>query len=460
MLKTTLTTILFLSLTSIFAQHQAYDLIITNARLLDVKTGNIAEDQTIVIHHGRIESLTTGPGKFSAKKTINARGKLVTPAFIDTHIHPTDVFGDYKKAPKFLAKDALKTLRKKLSDEYLPFGTSTVLTMGQPENWLGPLLSWQKDQKASYVDLYLSGGALISKEKRVPYIAHTTVETPSAAKQKILEYHKKGIDRVKLYYRLQKPEFIAAFQTADSLGMGIYGHIGDFSSDYLTINETLDIGLINYEHLATIPNAVIISEKDKTQMEQQFKENFGEINTEARYLAYYLEQFRFIEQNKSVEMNELLDKLAKSKATFSTTIHRLYEQFQPTYYTQPADLLLTAAQTQRSLQNFAFMMKWIKKMSGKGIEIRLGSDGPNGGKVNLSELILFCKYGFSVADAFKIATINGAKAIKIDHETGAIEKGKVANLLIWDQNPFEDHQHFISTKMIVKNGRILDTRPY
>jgi hypothetical protein len=31
-------------------------------------------------------------------------------------------------------------------------------------------------------------------------------------------------------------------------------------------------------------------------------------------------------------------------------------------------------------------MKYAKKMQDKGIEIRLGSDRPNGGKVNISEL--------------------------------------------------------------------------
>lgn len=454
MRKITLTIILLLSLASVFGQNRQYDLIITNAKVLDVRTGIITKDQNIIIHDGRIENLTGSSKVHSAKRTIDAEGKLVTPAFIDTHVHPTDVFGDYKNAPAFLAKDALKNLRKKLSDEYLPFGTATVLTMGQPENWLAPLLSWQKDQNANYADLYISGGALISKEKRTPYIAHTTVETAESAKQKILEYHKKGIHRVKLYYRLQKPEFIAAYKTADSLGMGIYGHIGDFSSDYLNINETLAIGLINYEHIATIPNAVITSETDKTQFNKQFKAHFGEINTEARFLECYLEQFRFIEENKTAEMNAFIEALAQKKATFSTTIHKLYEQFQPTFYTRPADTLLTEDQTKRCLQNFSMLMKCIKTMQDKGIEIRLGSDGPNGGKVNISELILFCKYGFSVAEAFKIATINGAKAINIDQETGTLEKGKLANLLIWDQNPFDDYHNFSLSKTVIKNGKI------
>ncbi|MCX2449757.1 hypothetical protein OQX61_00620 [Pedobacter sp. PLR] len=150
--------------------------------------------------------------KFKTKKEIDAQGKLVTSGFIDRHIHPTDVFGDYKKAPVFLARDSLKVFRKRLSAQYLPFGTTTVLTMGQPENWLEPLLKWQKQTEPDNVDLFIAGGALISKEQRVPYIGHAMMETHGAARQKVKEYHRRGINRIKLYYRLQRPEFIAAFR--------------------------------------------------------------------------------------------------------------------------------------------------------------------------------------------------------------------------------------------------------
>lgn len=456
MKKTILTLSLLLFFISLFGQQKTYDLIISQAKVLDVKTGSIADNQTILIRKNKIEAVISGsPVNYKAKKVINALGRLVTPGFIDTHIHPTDVFGDYKKAPAFLAKDSLKILRKRLSDEYLPFGTTTVVTMGQPENWLDPLLKWQKHPEADYVDLFIAGGAMISKEKRVPYIGHTTVETTEVAKQKVKEYYNKGIKRIKLYYRLQRPEFISVYKTADSLGMGIYGHIGDFSSDYLTINQTLDIGLINYEHIATIPNAIITSDEDKNLLENQFKEHFGEINTEARYLECYLEQFRYSYERKLPELEDFINRLAQNKVTFSTTIHRLYEQFQPTYYSQPNDTSLTAIQTKRCQENFAILMKCMKTMNDKGIEIRLGSDGPNGGKVNISELILLCKYGFSVADAFKIATINGAKAVKIDEQVGTVESGKQANLLIWDKDPFIDYNNFNNKKTIIKDGKIL-----
>jgi imidazolonepropionase-like amidohydrolase len=450
--------IFFLTLTILGCKSSKnYDLAITNVKILDVKTGEIKKDQTILILNGLIENIVSNKNSFESKEIIDANGKLVSSGFVDSHIHPTDVFGDYENAPDFLPKekDSLNYLRQNISDEYLPFGTTTILTMGQPENWLNSLLEWQKNTNPNYVDFYLSGGALISKDHRTPYIAHTEVITPEKAKQKILEYDKVGIKHLKLYYRLKEPEFSVCYKTADSLKMNIFAHIGDFSSEYLTMKNTLKVGLENFEHIATIPNAIITSDSDKEKLNQQFNEIFGELNTEARVLEYFLEQFRFIDENRKSEMNNFIDVLANKKATFSTTIHRIYEQIEPTYFTSPKDTTLSQKQLERCKENFAIMMKYTKLMHDKGIEIRLGSDMPNGGKVNISELIILAKYGFSISDIFKIASYNGAKAMGLENEIGSIKKDKKANLILWDKNPFDNFQHFNAKITVIKNGKVI-----
>lgn len=431
-----------------------YDIAIQNAQILDVKRGAFLADKTILISDGRIEAITDNK-KYKAIETIDAKGKLVTPSFIDPHIHPTDVFGDYDKAPENLPKDSLQILRKKLSNEYLPYGTTTVMTMGQPENWVKNLIFWQKNPEPDNVDFMVCGGALISKDNRKPYIGHTEVITPEKARQKILEYYLLGIQHIKLYHRLKEPEFSAITNIADSLHIKTYGHIGDFSPGHLTISETLKKGLKNYEHVALIPNSVITSDDDWTKLENQFKNNFGELNSESKVIEFFLEQFRFIKEHKETAMQLFIKNLKQNHATFSTTLHRLYEQFEPTYFTQRKDTSLTAKQIERCHENFTIMMNYVQQMHNLGIEIRLGSDMPNGGKVNLSDLIILAKYGFKTADIFKIASYNGAKAIGIEHETGSIEQGKKANFLIWSKNPFDDFHHFSSPKTIFKDGKIV-----
>lgn len=61
------------------------DLVIKNATLFDSRTGALSANQTIVIKDGTITRVSSSKKNYTAMKTIDARGKLVTPGFIDTH---------------------------------------------------------------------------------------------------------------------------------------------------------------------------------------------------------------------------------------------------------------------------------------------------------------------------------------------------------------------------------------
>jgi imidazolonepropionase-like amidohydrolase len=63
----------------------AQDLVITNARILDVST-NIARG-SIVIEDGRIVSVTAGAAAAGGKPTLDAGGRTVLPGYIDAHRH-------------------------------------------------------------------------------------------------------------------------------------------------------------------------------------------------------------------------------------------------------------------------------------------------------------------------------------------------------------------------------------
>ena len=440
---------LLISLTSC-GQTKSYDLAIKNATVFESKSGTLSKNQTILIKAGIIVSVTESKKEFSATKTIDAKGKLVTPGFIDTHIHPTDVFGDYNAAPEYLPKDSLLFYRKKLSDTYLPYGVTTAMIMGQPEKWLQPILSWTNNSLPNYLNIYTVGGALISKESRKPYISHITVESPLAAKQKVLEYYNLGIRHIKLYWRLRKPEFEAAFKTADSLGMKAYGHI---DQNVMFMDTTLDIGLRNYEHILTLDNSVLHFQNDGKDFSLQMQKYYAP--TTSNFPVVRLEMFRFIHDNKKAAMDSLIDKLSKSNVTFSTTIHLMAEQFGLTYFSNTTDTSLSKEQTARCRENFKIFMYYAKQLFNKGIKLRIGTDCANGGKAIISEQLLLSENGFSISAILQISTINGATALGLDTQYGSIEKGKKADILVWDKSPFDDYKNFLAPKTIIKDGVVL-----
>ena len=428
-------------------QTKSYDLAIRNATVFNSKSGTLSTNQTILVKDGIIVGVLDSKKDFSATKTIDAKGKLVTPGFIDTHIHPTDVFGDYDAAPEYLQKDSIPYFRKKLSDTYLPYGVTTAMIMGQPEKWLPPILKWSADPSANYLDICTVGGALISKENRTPYINHVTVESPLAAKQKVLAYYKLGIRHIKLYWRLRRSEFEAAFKTADSLEMKTYGHI---DQNVMFMDTTLEIGLRNYEHILTLATSVLHFQDDGKDFSTEMQKYYPQVTT--NFAVARLEMFRFIHDNKQAEMNALIDKLAKHNVTFSTTIHLLAEQFGLTYFSNRADTSLSKEQIVRCRENFKIFMSYAKQLFDKGVKFTIGTDCANGGKAIISEQLLLAEHGFSIPAIFQISTINGATALGLDNQYGSVEKGKRANILIWDKSPFDDYKNFLADKTIIKDG--------
>lgn len=441
-------TLLLLTAMTAFGQEPKPDLAIIHAKVFNSRTGKLASNQTILVKDGIIVGVGSGSKGYPAHRVIDAGGKLVTPGFVDTHIHLTDVYRKHGPLPAHFSEDSVALYRKWLADDYLPFGVTCAMIMGQPESWLPPVLSWHHGE--NYPDVYTVGGALVSNQGRKPYINHVVVNSPWEAKQQVIAHYKLGLRHVKLYWKLRRGEFEAAFKTADSLGMRVYGHI---DQHVMFIDSTLDIGLRNYEHILTLVNSVALNEADFNQdMQQYYGPGHGNGQVER------LEMFRFVHDKNPAVLDSLIDKLGRHQATFSTSIHLMAEPFGLTYFSNQLDTTLSVAQVERCRENFKIFMGYVKQAFDKGIMLRIGTDWPNGGKAIVSEQLLLAEYGFSVAEILKISTMNGAVALGMDGEYGVIEKGRKANVLIWEKSPFDQYENFRSEKMIIKDGVVFENK--
>lgn len=432
-----------------------YELAIVNIDLFDSKNKKVLENKTILINADTIAAVVDDSKDIRALNTIEGKGRLVVPGFIDSHTHLFHTFGDTDHAPDSLDDSHLQ----KLGETYLKYGTTTIVEMGQTEKWISTSIEWQKNPMPNFPNLYISGGALISDLDRPLANTHAEVANPEAARKKVKEYANIGIKHIKLYSFLDEPEFSAAVEEAKNQNLTISGHV---DRGGVSISDAMELGVRNFEHILSLPSNVIDFSNHWDLLNKKY--DLVGIETIDEWVAVMILSFEYIEENPeySSRMNELLDEMAQNNATLSTTIHQMGAVAEETsFFTSFGDdnqqeLSLpnyTEAHKLKLKKAFRVLMKTLKLAFDKGVKIRIGTDSRRGGEALLSELLLLSEAGIPIEDILQIATWNGAEAMKIESKCGSIEKGKKADLIIFDKSPFDDYKNFLSGKTVIKGGK-------
>jgi hypothetical protein len=97
----------------------------------------------------------------------------------------------------------------------------------------------------------------------------------------------------------------------------------------------------------------------------------------------------------------------------------------------------------------------VKSVINNGGLAGIGSHGQLQGLGYHWELWSVQSGGMSNLQALQVATILGATALGLDQELGSVEEGKLADLIIMDQNPLLNIRNTNSIRYVMKNGRNL-----
>ncbi|GAB2766035.1 amidohydrolase family protein [Salinimicrobium soli] len=97
-----------------------------------------------------------------------------------------------------------------------------------------------------------------------------------------------------------------------------------------------------------------------------------------------------------------------------------------------------------------------KSLSDEGVKVNMGAHGQLQGLGAHWELWLLQMGGMSNMEALKTATINPAEYIGLGEEIGSLEEGKLADLIVLEENPLEDIQNTNTIIYTMVNGRLYD----
>ncbi len=372
-------------------------------------------------------------------KELNAEGMYLLPGFIDLHGH---IGGQYPGIPsEYVFKLWMAHGETTIRDPYCLNGLDWTL---EHKN---------KSEKNTITAPRIMAYTVFGQGTTKP------ISTPEEAIAWVRRNAKMGADGIKFFGA--RPDIMrAALDENKKLGLRSACHHAQMDVAWLNVLQTAEMGLTTMEHWYGLPEALMT---DKTI--QNFPLNYNYAN----------EQNRFEEAGKlwkqgaqpgSERYNEVIEKLLSFDFTldptfvayeatrdvmkYSTlewhqtyTLPSLWEFYQPSRINHGAYYHNWGTEQEIAWkENYRLWMQFVNEYKNRGGRVTIGSDC--GYTFNLygfsyiREMELLREAGFHPLEVIRAATLKGAEALGLDKKIGSIEVGKLADMILVDENPLEN----------------------
>lgn len=423
-------------------QSDSIDLVISNVSLIDGTGNPIQTRVSIGIKDGKIVAIDTSLAATEAN-SIDGTGKFLIPGLFDCHVHTGNFERDF---PRFIhygvtsifitggslcTNEYYEAMRDRGNQDTIPapyvFHTSQHFSMeGRHPAKTYPSDKWRDGETIFYLKDTLQIEKLVSKVTQYPIVGiKLTIEDGPAPP---------------FVERMPQIFINKTVQEASKYGMEVFAHVSDNAELEMAING----GVQNLVHFT----GVNIDPQDSHQRKllEKFKErdpNWVTTLMIDKSFLYPLHPEWFENEAMLPEYrnmaNELTPALVKRAKIY---INILMEEY---------------GLTESNLTAFMVpQVEDIQYLSGEGLNMVLGTDTGNDfnfpGYSLHEEMELLELGGMNPLEIIKMGTLNAAKMMHAQDSLGSIEVGKIANVVLLDENPLASISNTLKINTVIKNG--------
>jgi len=383
----------------------AQDLVLTGAHVVDVASGEVLRDRTVVIRDGRIETVEARGDAERRRvpegaETIELGGRYLAPGLMDAHVH----FAGEDAARRAL-HSGVTTARSMGSSRYDDVGLAALVRAGHAE---GPELF----SAGYHVRPGIPFGFFLDHPE-LGHLRDDPVEAPEVIRTVVRANLERGVDWIKIpsTERAGLPETDPRRQVYDETQMGA------------GVEEAASAGIPVAAHA------------------------HGDAGARAAILA----GVRSIEHGTYMSAETL--RLMADRGTYLVPTIAIV-----TDLTQPGGDYDSATLRVRGRHMLPRLRETTRSAHELGIPIVASTDtgyGPQSVVRIAHELMEFVEHvGMSPLEALRSATVVAARMLGIQDRTGLIAPGMEADLIVLEGNPLDDVATVQDVLMVISDGRI------
>lgn len=437
---------------------------IVGVTVIDVAAGGALEERTVLLADGRIASIepaSSAPDSALAAlraagiRVIDGRGRYLIPGLWDMHVHLRHPIAPELLMPQFIAH-GVTGVRDMASDcDGAEESTADRVCIDR-------MLEWRRRIEA---------GELLGP--RLPALSSFPLNPPwdyevaeAEARSLVGRLAGRGVEWIKLYYRLSPEAFGWIVDEASKLGLRTGGHL----PLRMTAIEASEAGLGSLEHARDFlfdcfPGSAGFrgttrSQNPPMELMRAMVDEHDRACAEETFTAFVRNGTWYVPTHVTRRMDAYAD-----DPEFRDDPRRVYIPAEAWESWQAdADRMVALDSTPDGRRVMRRFYEEGLAITGRaheaGVSIVLGTDAGDtyvfpgsGAHDELGELV---KAGLTPAEALAAATVRAAEFLGLEEEHGTVDVGKVADLVLLGSDPLRDIAATRDIQMVIFRGLTLD----
>tara|TARA_R110002073_G_scaffold5409_1_gene33316 strand:+ start:22318 stop:23634 length:1317 start_codon:yes stop_codon:yes gene_type:complete len=401
-------------------------IVLENVQVLDIRTGQLAEHQSIIVRNGLIEAVNDSNqiDRPAGSIQIDGANRVVIPGLVDMHVHIWD--------ESDLAAN-------------LVYGVTTVRNLnGMPHHL--PMAERIENGTMLGPRLITTGPIINERDGRNADFTQALVSSPASASAEVQRQYAAGYRHLKVYSNLAPDNYQAILDEARALGMSVTGHPVEGHRDTeIDFSDLLDDGLSTLEHVESVVWHALDDEIDDRAAWELAREIAVSHQTITPTLVVHENLTSLITTQGEHARREGMD-------TFNPLV---FEYDEDTY-----EHWARSNDTQRiALDGFYRRVTGLFHQA--GVPLVVGTDAgvmvTLPGRAAIREIELFVEVGLTPLEALQSATLTPARVLGLEDRIGDIRTGYSADFVVLDANPLLNLSTLYRPSAVMRGGVWLET---